>query len=118
MAEGSRMRTSLTPLSLLHIFIAIILFVCLLRMPYWYYSVVTILTTVGMVIFLFDRVRKSGWTDLRVYFYAVTAVLLNPIARPSLGRRGWNTIDIVVGSILVLIVLIDATKSAAKQREE
>lgn len=111
------MQTRLTSLHLLHFFIAIILFVCLLRMPFWYYNLVTILTTVGMVMFLIDRVRRSGWSDLRVYFYAATAILMNPIARPSLGRRGWNAVDIVAGSILVLIVILDLTKANMNQKK-
>jgi hypothetical protein len=87
-------------------------------MPYWYYNVVTVLSTVGMGIALFDRVRRTGWTDLRVYFYAASAILLNPVERPRLGRHGWNIVDVVIGSILVLIVIIDLGRLKAEQREE
>jgi hypothetical protein len=89
--------------NLLKILLAILLFICLVDMPYGYYQFVRFL---GMSIFIYLGVdlNKSGRYNLS-YIYFLLAILFQPFFKIALGRDLWNIIDISVAVILLLSII-------------
>lgn len=92
----------------INIVLAILLFICLLDMPYGFYQLVRIVALIGFGILAFQANEKGKQTEMIIYGFL--ALLFQPIFKISLGREIWNIIDVVVGVGLVLIVLKDYMK--------
>jgi hypothetical protein len=90
------------------IVLAILFVICLADMPYGYFQFVRFLGMVGFAFLAFNEYEKEnkGWT----IFYIVSAILINPIFKISLGRELWNIIDIVWAIILVGTIIFDRNK--------
>lgn len=87
----------------LKIIMAILLFLCLLDMPYGYYQLVRFM---AMISFGFLAVKSYARKDEKFAFtYGILAILFQPIFKISLGRDIWNIIDVIVGSGLIIILL-------------
>jgi hypothetical protein len=53
------------------------------------------------------EVKKFGW----LWIFAISAIILNPVAPLRLKRETWNIVDIAAGVLLlVAIVMIDIRK--------
>lgn len=92
------------------IILALMLFACLLDMPYGYYQLVrfTAMGVFGYLAFIsFERQERAAG-----YVYVLLAVLFQPFFKVALGRELWNVVDVVVGLGLVATMLVNA-----KQRE-
>jgi hypothetical protein len=92
------------------IILALMLFACLLDMPYGYYQLVrfTAMGVFGYLAFIsFERQERAAG-----YVYALLALLFQPFFKVALGRELWNVVDVVVGVGLVATMLVNA-----KQRE-
>ena len=77
-------------------FVAIALLICLLPMPYGYY---TLIRFVSMVFFTcYDR----KIIELSVIAGAL-ALLFQPFVKISLGREMWNIVDIIVAFALFIL---------------
>ncbi len=78
----------------------IILFaLCLIEMPYWYYQLVRIFGTIGLVYLAYSEHLNNR------KFFAITfftlAILFNPIFNIYFGRTEWLIIDVF--TIIVII---------------
>ncbi|MFN5003950.1 MAG: DUF6804 family protein [Bacteroidota bacterium] len=83
----------------LKIIVAILLFVCLLEMPYGYYQFVRLIATIA---FLFFAVKSNGRKDEFFFpIYCAFAILFQPFFKISLTRELWNIADMIIGAILV-----------------
>ena len=92
------------------IILALMLFACLLDMPYGYYQLVrfTAMGVFGYLAFIsFERQERAVG-----YVYVLLALLFQPFFKVALGRELWNVVDVVVGVGLVATMLVNA-----KQRE-
>lgn len=81
------------------IILALMLFACLLDMPYGYYQLVrfTAMGVFGYLAFIsFERQERGVG-----YVYALLALLFQPFFKVALGRELWNVVDVVVGVGLV-----------------
>lgn len=91
--------------------LAIMLFLCLLDMPYGYFQLVRFLALVGFSILAFDSYRSGKQTQAIIYL--CLAILFQPLLKISLGRQLWNLIDVAVG--VWLLVTMDNLKGILKR---
>jgi hypothetical protein len=89
---------------LLKITLAVILFLCLAKMPYGYFQFVRFSAFACFSYFAFLALSESkqGLTAL----FIGLAVLFQPFFKISLGRELWNIVDVVVGIGILLSVFI------------
>src|SRR5690554_3054589 len=79
----------------LKIILAILLFLCLLDMPYGYYQFVRFVSFVAFVFFAYQANQKDNKTE--AFIYLALALLFQPFIKIALGRTLWNIIDVIVG---------------------
>lgn len=82
---------------------AVLMMVCLLDMPYGYYTFVRF---VAMVVFAIIALKcfssdKNEWA----IFFAASALLFQPFIKVALGRTMWNVVDIVEAIVLIVFVI-------------
>lgn len=82
----------------------VILLLCLVDMPYWYYQLVRIFGTMGFAYLAY--VDYKAGVKYTPYVFGVAAILLNPIAKISFGREMWSVIDVVIAVIVFLTILL------------
>lgn len=89
--------------NILKIALALLMLLCLFDMPYGFYQFVRFS---GMIIFAIlannERVKSN---NLMILFYGVSAILINPIFKITLGRGLWNFLDVVWAIVLVVTVI-------------
>ncbi|MEZ5059666.1 MAG: DUF6804 family protein [Saprospiraceae bacterium] len=86
--------------NVIRIGLAILLFLCLLDMPYGYFQLVRTISTIVFIYFGIDAKRKGDETNMFIYFGL--ALLFQPIFKIALGRTLWNVVDVIVGIWLLL----------------
>ncbi len=79
--------------------LAVLFFVCLAKMPYGYYQLVRFCGMIGFGILAYSEKEKGN--KGMMYFYGVSAILINPIFKIALGRDLWNILDVIWGVILL-----------------
>lgn len=80
---------------LLRVVLAILLFVCLLDMPYGYYQVVRWAVAVAFAYWAYVAYEAK---QIPVMIFCIGIVLLfQPIAKIALGREVWNVVDVLLG---------------------
>lgn len=82
--------------------LAILLFSCLLKMPYGYFQLVRFLSLVGFGYLAFDANQKGKQTE--VLIYVALALLFQPFFKVSLGRELWNIVDVIIGVGLLVTI--------------
>lgn len=85
--------------SLIKIFLALLLFICLLDMPYGYFQLVRFLALVGFAYLAYVTYQEGKNNE--AYLFVALAVLFQPLIKIALGREIWNIIDVVVGAYLI-----------------
>ena len=80
--------------------LAVLLFGCLLDMPYGYYQLVRFLGLVGFGILAYQAVQENKQMEMVVY--GALALLFQPFIKIALGRELWNVVDVVVGIGLLI----------------
>lgn len=85
--------------------LAVLLFICLLDMPYGYYQLVRIFATSAFILFAIRQLEEKNTNA--VYLCFVLAFLFQPLVKIPLGREVWNTVDVIVG----IGLLVSAVKS-------
>lgn len=86
--------------NIIKIGLAILLFSCLANMPYSYFQFVRFLGMIGFGLLAFKEKEKSN--DNFFIFWLLSAILINPIFKISLGRYIWNIVDLIWGITLVI----------------
>ena len=82
-------------MNLIRFVLAILLFICLLDMPYGYFQLVRYLAMIGFSILAFDAYRTGKQTQAIIFLCLV--ILFQPLFKISLGRQIWNLVDVIVG---------------------
>jgi len=95
-------------MALLKIALAILLFLCLLDMPYGYYQFVRFVAFVGFGMFAFKANEQDKNTEMIVY--GALALLFQPFFKIALGREMWNIVDVIVGIGLLGSLILNKTK--------
>ena len=81
--------------------VAALLLLCLLKMPYGFYTLVRFLAMAAFA-YLAYLEHKSKNTDRMVVFIVLT-VLFQPFAKIALGRTVWNIVDVAVAIYLLYL---------------
>ena len=96
------------PKILIKIALSILLFLCLLKMPYGYYQFVRFASMVAFLILGYYATEEKKEVEAIIYF--ALAVLFQPVFKIALGRTIWNTVDVVVGVGLILSIALGDLK--------
>jgi hypothetical protein len=89
--------------SSIKIVLAVLLYLCLIDMPYGYYQFVRLSSFVIFGWLAFNAHKSSS--ALGTIIYIGLALLFQPIFKIALGRELWNAVDVVVGTGLIAGVL-------------
>ena len=87
---------------LIKIILAILFFLCLLKMPYGFYQLVRFAALVGFTILAYMANQNHKQTEMIVYI--VLALLFQPFLKIAFGRQIWNIIDVVIGIALIVSI--------------
>lgn len=90
--------------TIIKIALAILLFVCLLDMPYGYYQLVRFIALFGFSILAYRSYEKEYKTEMIIY--GGLALLFQPFIKIALGREIWNVVDVIVGIGLILSIFL------------
>jgi len=91
--------------ALIKIVLAILMFLCLLDMPYGFYQFVRFVALIGFGILAYKAKEKNKQTGMIIY--VALALLFQPFFKITLGRELWNTVDVVVGIGLIASLLVN-----------
>ena len=93
----------------LYLILSALLLVCLLPMPYGYYTFVRFVSMVafGVMAYRYYTQHKMALTIT----FASLALLFQPFIKIALGRTMWNIVDVIV-AILLVWLWIKERKSA------
>ncbi len=82
---------------------AIILLLCILPMPYGFYMIVRLATTIiaGYLAYNYYKQKKQ---ELFITF-GIISVLFQPFIKFALGREVWLVVDIIVAIFLLILAL-------------
>lgn len=86
------------------IILAILFFICLLKMPYGYFQFVRFAASLGFIILAYDTSKEKIKTETIIYI--ALAILFQPLIKIPLGREIWNVIDIITGIGLIVSIFI------------
>ena len=87
---------------LIKITLAILFFLCLLKMPYGFYQLVRFAALVGFAILAYMANQNHKQTEMVVYI--VLALLFQPFLKIAFGRQIWNILDVVIGIALIVSI--------------
>ncbi|WP_234110766.1 MULTISPECIES: DUF6804 family protein [Chryseobacterium] len=85
---------------LIKLILAILFFLCLLKMPYGYFQLVRFLALTGFGILAFQANQQNKQTEMFVFI--ALALLFQPFFKIALGREIWNMVDVIVGIGLLI----------------
>ncbi|WP_225034697.1 DUF6804 family protein [Winogradskyella sp. SM1960] len=81
-------------IKILKITLALLLFLCLLEMPYGFYQFVRFVALIGFGVLAFKVNEVDNKPE--VVIYGALALLFQPFFKIALGRDLWNIVDVVV----------------------
>ena len=88
----------------LKLILSILLFLCLLNMPYGYYQFVRFAAMAGFAYLAYSANEQGNKNE--TFVYIALAILFQPFVKIALGRTLWNIVDLVVGLGLLLSLAI------------
>lgn len=80
---------------------AILLLLCLAPMPYGYYMFIRLVSTIVFVVLAYDYYQKEK--EILTILFSALAILFQPFIKIVLSRDAWNTIDVFVAIILIIL---------------
>ncbi|CAI9678700.1 DUF6804 family protein [Elizabethkingia anophelis] len=75
--------------------LAVLMFGCLLDMPYGYYQLVRFIALISFAVLAYQASQQSRQTEM--FIYGALALLFQPFFKIALGRELWNIVDVIVG---------------------
>ena len=88
--------------------LALLLFLCLLEMPYGYYQLVRFLSFSCFAFFAYQALRNIKINEGIIFI--ILALLFQPFFKIDLGRDIWNFVDLIVGLGLIASVFYKSNK--------
>jgi hypothetical protein len=80
--------------------LSLLLFLCLLPMPYGYFQFVRFAAMVGFGYLAFQSKNENN--DQGFWIYGALALLFQPFFKIAVGREIWNIVDVIVGIGLLI----------------
>jgi hypothetical protein len=90
--------------NVIKIILAILLFICLAKMPYGYYQFVRFAALIGFGILAYQSYIQNK--QIEMIIYGCLALLFQPFFKIALGKDIWNIVDVVAGIGLILSTLL------------
>ncbi len=90
--------------NIIKVVLAILFFICLADMPYWYYQFVRFAGLVGFAFLAYQAYKQGRQAEMLIY--GGLALLFQPFFKIALGRQIWNKVDVVVGIVLLISIFI------------
>lgn len=84
--------------------LTLLLFLCLLEMPYGYFQLVRFIAMIGFGVLTYHSYKQGKQTEM--FVYGALLLLFQPLLKISLGRELWNIVDIMVGIGLIASLFI------------
>ena len=85
----------------LYLILSAILLLCLLPMPYGFYTFVRFVSMVAFGVMSYQYIQKKQ-TVWAITFGAL-ALLFQPFIKVALGRTMWNIVDVIVAVLLIVL---------------
>jgi len=82
------------------IVLSLLLFGCLLDMPYGYFQLVRFIAMIGFSYLAFTVNEQKNKNEF--FIYITLALLFQPFIKITLGRSIWNIVDVIVGACLII----------------
>lgn len=98
----------ITKSTAIKIALAILMFLCLLSMPYGFYQFVRFVALIGFGLLAYNANEQRKTNEAIVYI--ILALLFQPFFKIALGREIWNIVDIIVGIGLIVSVFRSKNK--------
>jgi hypothetical protein len=89
-------------MKILKIILAVLLLLCLAKMPYGYYQFVRFGALVGFALLAYNSYEK-GLTNYMIIFIGL-GLLFQPFIKIALGRELWNIVDVIVAIGLLVSI--------------
>jgi hypothetical protein len=97
--------------ALIKIALVILMFLCLLDMPYGFYQFVRFVALIGFGILAYKANEQNENTEMIIY--GGLALLFQPFFKIALGREIWNIVDVIVGIGLIASLFMNRPKTKA-----
>ena len=81
----------------LKISLAVLSLICLLDMPYGYYELYRFIAMGTFFFLAYKEKDKESW----MFFWIVSALIVQPFFKVALGREIWNIVDVFWAVILM-----------------
>lgn len=89
--------------------IVVLLLLCLLDMPYGYYTFVRFAAAAAFCYFAY--IASQSENKERMILFIALAVLFQPLLKIPLGRTIWNIVDVIVAGYLAYLLVITLGKN-------
>ena len=93
---------------MIRLILALLLFLCLLEMPYGYYQLVRFLSFSCFAFFAYQAHQNNKSNEGIIFI--ILALLFQPFFKIALGRDIWKYVDIIVGLSLIASVFYKSYK--------
>lgn len=93
-------------MKLIKLIVGLLCLLCVFDMPYAYYQIFRITAFVAFLIFSYDhykKINKIKSAKLYMFFWLVSALIVQPFFKLVIDRSTWNLID-----LLWFVVLIES----------
>ena len=94
--------------NLIKIVLAILLFLCLFKMPYGYYQIVRFVAMIGFAYLAYSSNEQNNKNE--IFIYIALAILFQPFVKIAFGREIWNFIDVIIGIGLLASIFTNKIK--------
>jgi hypothetical protein len=88
----------------LKLFLALLLLICLIDMPYGFYQFVRFAALIGFSVLAYQANQQGRQAEMIIF--GALALLFQPLFKIALGRQLWNLVDVIVGLGLLLSIFI------------
>lgn len=88
--------------------IAVLLLLCLIDMPYGFYTLVRFAATAAFAYLAYDSFKSKE--DGKGFIFAALTLLFQPFFKVTLGRTIWNIVDVVVAIGLFYLIITSFRK--------
>ncbi len=89
-------------MKIVKVILALMLLLCLAKMPYGYYQFVRFGALVGFALLSYNSYEK-GLTNYMIIFIGL-GLLFQPFIKIALGRELWNIVDVIVAIGLLVSI--------------
>jgi hypothetical protein len=100
---------------LIKIVLTILLFLCLLDMPYGFYQFVRFAAFFGFGVLAYKANEEYKKTEMIIY--GGLALLFQPFFKIALGRELWNIVDVIVGMGLIASLFLHISANPPEKVE-